>query len=351
MVIQTVLGPIEPSQLGPTLMHEHVFIDLRKMFARPEEASLQRYVDAPVDMSMLSLLRRRPVGVALDNLVLSDEQLAVEELSLYSLEGGSGLVDCTVIGLGRDPLAVRRVARASGLHIVQGTGVYVEPSHPDWVASAELDQLCELFCRDLTIGVGDTGVRAGIIGEIGTSGVEKGTREKRGDFTAEEEKVLRAAGRASVATGAAVTVHLDPRGEGAYAVIDVLSAEGVAPERMVMCHLDANPKLEYHLEVARRGVWVEYDHFGREYYAGHMQRPYTSDSRRLELLAAMLEAGCERQIVISQDVCMKMDLCHYGGVGYAHLLAALAPDIRRAGVGEEQLHQIWVDNPRTILAF
>ncbi len=323
--VVTVLGPVDPAAIGWTLMHEHVFIDATRVFYPPEEASLKQFEHALVDMALLSRLRRRPFSLCRDNVVLSDETVAIQELDHFAREGGTTLVDCTMVGIGRDPRAVRRVARACGLHIVQGTGAYVELTHPDWVEQSTVDQLAARFTCELVEGIDDTGIRAGIIGEIGTSGVSRSSpgRAKVGDLTVAEEKVLRAAGRASVATGAAVSIHLDPRGQGAFAVFDILSAEGVAPDRIVMCHMDANPDLEYHLAIAERGVYVEYDHFGREYYAQHMRRPYTSDTRRIELLSALLEAGYERQLLLSQDVCAKIDLCAYGGVGYAHIVAEL----------------------------
>jgi phosphotriesterase-related protein len=341
----TVLGPVAPEAIGPTLMHEHVFADLRPFFAGPDGED----ADRPVDISLLSRLRRNPLAVTRDNLLLSDAAVAVEEFRRFAAAGGSALVDCTIVGLGRDAARLVEVARETGLHIVQGTGIYVERTHPDWVDDADAGQIVELFVRDLVEGIADTGVRAGIIGEIGTSGFRRGAATRDGDMTPAEEKVLRAAGRASVQTGAAVTVHLDPRGEGAHRAIDVLTEEGVAPDRIVMCHMDARPDLAYHVAVAERGVYVELDHFGREYYAGHMARPYPSDARRIELLCGLLERGYRDQLLVSQDVCMKIDLEAYGGVGYGHFLRELVPILRRAGVEETDLEALLVNNPRRVL--
>jgi phosphotriesterase-related protein len=346
----TVLGPIEPDRVGVTLMHEHVFCDLRDTtFLPPEEPAYKKYEFEPVDISFLWLLRRRPFSLCRDNCVLSDEDTAIRELQQFVDEGGTTLVDCTMPGIGRDPQAVARVARATGLNIVQGTGAYVERAHPPWVERESVDALATRFAKEITDGIDDTGIRAGIIGEIGTSGIAGGSRTKAGDLTAAEEKVLRAAGRTSTATGAAVTVHLDPRGQGAFVACDVLMAEGVRPERIVMGHMDANPDLEYHLAIANKGVYVEYDHFGREYYAGHFGRPYPSDARRIELLAAMLEAGFESQLLLSQDVCAKIDLRTFGGVGYAHIVGELLPDFRRAGATDAQIARMLVENPRRVL--
>jgi phosphotriesterase-related protein len=153
-----------------------------------------------------------------------------------------------------------------------------------------------------------------------------------------------------VTTGAAVSVHLDPRGQGAIAAIDILESEGASPERLILAHLDSHPDLEYHLRVADRGVFIEYDHFGREYFAGHMDRPYTSDTLRIELLGALIERGYASQLLISHDICAKIDLAAFGGVGYDHILDAVLPRLRRAGIGADVIDQLLVDNPRRALS-
>jgi phosphotriesterase-related protein len=349
--ITTVLGPVPPSALGPTLMHEHLLVDLEATFPPVSDPELSRHRDEPVGPELIDLLHVWPFSLTLDNVRLDDEALAAEEIGAFAAAGGSAVVDCTLEGIGRDPLALRRLSQATGLHMVQGTGFYVELAHPPRVADLTVDELAAHFVGELTDGIGDTGIRAGIIGEIGTSGVDPASRQKCGDMTPAEEKVLRAAGAASVETGAAVTVHLDPRGTGAYHVIDVLTSEGVAPERMIMDHMDANPDLEYHLRVADLGVFVEYDHFGREYYAGHMGRAYTKDARRLELVHELVERGFAGQLLLSQDVCAKIDLHRHGGNGYDHVLRRIVPRLSAGGVEDDTLHAMLVDNPRRALAF
>ena len=117
-----------------------------------------------------------------------------------------------------------------------------------------------------------------------------------------------------------------------------------------MGHMDANPDLDYHLRVAERGVFVEYDHFGREYYAGHMQQRYTQDERRVELLLTLLERGFVDQLLVSQDVCAKIDLHRHGGNGYDHVVRRIVPRLRAAGIGDDAVGAILVDNPRRALA-
>lgn len=351
MRIVTVLGEVAPEELGFTLMHEHLLVDIRGTFVPVDDPELARYRDTPVGPEIYELLQTYPFSLTMHNGLLQDETIAEEEVFAFVAAGGSALVDTTLPGIGRDPAALQRISLATGLHVVAGTGYYVEATHPPHVGDATIEELAAHFVSELTDGIGDTGVRAGIIGEIGASGVDPVSRQKVSDITPAEEKVLRAAGVASLGTGAAVTVHLDPRGPGADRVIDVLEEVGVGPERMIMDHMDANADLDYHLRVADRGVFVEYDHFGREYYGDHLKRPYTKDSRRIELLLELLRRGHERQMLLSQDVCAKIDLHRHGGNGYDHVLVRIVPRLREEGVSEATLERMLIENPRRALAF
>ena len=348
--ILTIRGPIDPTEVGPTLMHEHLIVDLSCNFVHPADASARSHLHAPVTIEMLALLRRRPFSVTLDNMVLGDEALACEEVARFHDEGGQTVVDATCIGIGRDPRVLHRISRASDLHVVMGAGCYMENSHPDWVRDASVEQLTEIFARDVAVGVEGTPFRSGIIGEIGTSGVPKGSHEKDGDITAQEEKVLRAAGRAARATGVAVSVHLDLRGQGAFRIIDILQDEGVEPQRMVMGHMDLVPDLDYHRAVLKRGAVVEYDCFGREYYTDELGGlSWGHDSWRVAALTTLVNEGYVEQLVLSQDVALKMDLCKYGGNGYGHVLRTIVPWLRREGVTDDELVTMLVENPRRIL--
>src|SRR5688572_14837833 len=149
----TVCGPVDPEAIGVTMMHEHLLIDQSCNFWAPDAASLRGMMHAPVSVEMLSLLRRCPLSVTLDNLILHDEELAAEEVGWYYREGGQTIVDCTNIGIGLDPRALYHISRATGVHIVMGGGCYTENSHPPWVRDATLEDLTERFVRDVTIGV------------------------------------------------------------------------------------------------------------------------------------------------------------------------------------------------------
>lgn len=346
----TVSGEIPASSVGVTLPHEHILVDLTPTFvpmALPELAGL---LHSPVGPQLRPLLEQWPISTTLDNVRLDDVEVALDELEMFRSAGGCTVVDCTVTGMGRDAVALRKIAACSSLNIIVGAGYYVERSHPPGLKDSSVETIAEHLITEVNVGIDGTSIRAGIIGEIGTSGIREGGTVKTEHITPAEEKVLRAAAWASRETGLAVWVHLDPRGEGAFPVASILASEGVPSDRIVMCHMDARPDLSYHRRVAELGVFVEYDHFGREYFAGHMGQPYTLDDRRIELLVELIDYGYIDQLLVSQDVCMKMDLRRHGGNGYVHILSAIVPRLKSRGISTSELDQLLIHNPERALA-
>ena len=179
--VQTVLGPIEPDELGVTMTHEHLLIDFRCMFQEPVEAGKKGLAYAPLSLENLGWVRYNWTS-NLDNLTLFDEDTTVAEVNRYIRAGGTALVDATSIGIGRDPQGLAHIARATGLNIVMGAGYYVGSTHPPDMDVRTVEQLADEVVRDVTEGVGDTGIKSGIIGEIGCSW----------PWTDNERKVVRA---------------------------------------------------------------------------------------------------------------------------------------------------------------
>lgn len=298
-VVQTVRGPVAGDALGITLPHEHLFIDL-----------LREY---------------RGTGL------LTDESLAIEELTRFRDAGGGTLVDCTSEGLGRAPEALRRVSAATGVHIVMGSGHYRRPYLDEvLVDRLSVDALADTIVRDLTEGVGDTGIRAGIIGEIGCDR----------SISAVEERVFRAAARAHRRTGVTITTHAArwPVGE---AQLDLLAEEGVDPGRVIIGHCDMVPDPAYHLRLARRGAWVQFD---------TIQGTHERDTQdRIDWIRRLLDAGMGDRLLLSHDVCLTTDLAAYGGPGYAYLLAGFRPRLLAAGLTAAEIDRLMIDAPRRAL--
>ncbi len=335
MPIHTVLGPIEPSELGMTSIHEHLLIDGRAWFEPAREGAPEPPV---VSLENLGFVRWNLVSLE-DNLIMDDLDLAVRELDFLATVPGAGIVDQTSIGLGRRVEDLASISASAGVHVMAGCGFYIHPSHPDYVEESSVDQLAEMMIVELRDGVGNTGIRPALIGEVGTSS----------PITARERKTVAAAGIAATETGAAVNVHLEPRGREALAVLDILLAQGMEPDRVIMGHLDEQLDRPYHTDVAQTGVAMAFDTFGSDFYfSGLFKDP--ADTERIDHLLPLLEAGHAERILLACDVWTKANLRSYGGFGYDHLIRRILPILREEhGVPNEIIDQMMIANPRRVL--
>lgn len=306
--VQTVLGPIDPDTLGFTLPHEHTQIALWHIDARWDYWQLTR-----------------------------DEPGILDELARFRAAGGSGLVDLTLPGVGRDPDWLVRLAAASGLHLIMGCGWYRTAYYPPEarIDRRTVDNLADELVRELEDGVGATGVRPGIIGEIGTD---------KPWVTALEERVHRAAARASVRTGMSITTHSVMSAVG-LAQLRIFEEEGADPSRVVIGHADSYPDLDHYLEIVGRGASLEFDFLGMSFTP--VER--LGESRIVEHLGALLARGHVDRILLSQDVCHDAQLVRYGGQGYVYLTDSFLPRLRAAGVSDIEIETMTVLNPRRLL--
>ncbi|WP_318568692.1 TatD family hydrolase [Salinigranum marinum] len=353
-----VNGQIDPDQLGVTSAHEHTFIDMRNWFLMPETAEERRLAEEPVSLENLWYLRRNPTNNR-DNYLLGSTDVAIDELAEFYRAGGETIVDVTPKGIGQDPRRVREISRATGIQFVHGTAYYVRNSHPDRVAAASAADLEEEFVSDVREGIDGTDVRAGIIGEIGLS------TDSEGEMYPQEEKVLRAAARAAVRTGAPLTIHPPgwteaaqrdrtyPTSRWALEVLDIVEETGLDPGRVVMDHMDRSlyEDLDYQKELASRGPYLEYDIWGAEFYRDEYNDGFPSDRWRIEAVSELVDAGYLSQLLFAQDICQKLQLRKYGGFGYAHLLRNVVPMLREHGFSQDQLDTILIDNPKRMLTF
>ncbi len=337
--IQTVCGPIDPADLGPTSIHEHLLIDLSVWFDAPADAEAARVAALTVNPATEAIVRANPFAVRA-NLVLDDLDLAAAEMGRFRAAGGRTIVDLTPDDLGRDPLRLRMLAAQTGVQVVMGCGHYIAVAHPAWVREASVEALAAELVRDLTVGVRGTGIRAGVIGEIGTSD----------PLTPAEARVLEAACVAQLATGAALFVHLDPWGWNGHAVLDRVEAAGVPLEKVALCHLDPSlgTRPGWIGSLAARGAWVGIDIWGDEDAYGGRGMP--TDRERAAAVRRACEHGWSHQLLVAQDVCTKTQLRMHGGHGYDHILTGVPDLLREAGVPDEVHRRLVVDNPRRLLA-
>lgn len=339
---QTVLGIVEPEQLGNTSPHEHLMLDFSLVFTMPEEASSIHRAHEPVTMKNLGWINYDPFR-NLDNLVNMDEDVAISEASLYRRAGGSTMVDTTSVGLKRDPLALARISRTTGINIVMGSGYYVAISHPEDMDDKSVEEIEDEIVRDITVGVGTTGIKAGIIGELGCSW----------PLTANERKVLVAGARAQRRTGAPMTIHPGRHETAPFEILDILEEAGGDVTRTVMSHTDRTIlDNETLLRLAKRGCYIEYDFFGWEIsYFSYSPYDMPNDAGRLDFIKFLVDEGYSEKVFMAHDMFGKHRQVRFGGHGWPHILENIAPRMPGRGFSQDDIENILVRNPARWLTF
>jgi phosphotriesterase-related protein len=306
--VMTVRGPLPASELGFTQTHEHLLLNVEWIDTR----------------------------FSLDG-ILDDEPLAIDELGAYAAAGGRSVVDLTNAGLRRNPEGVRRISETTDVHVVMGCGWYRQPYYPaeELIDRTSTDALAERLIYEIEHGLDGTDVRPGIIGEIGS----------HKDFvSAQEERVFRAAGRASARTGLAVSTHSAASPVG-LEHLRLLWEEGADPARVAIGHSDSYPFIDYHEALLRSGAYVQFDNIGYR-----MPLVASLESRLIPVIVELIRRGWTERLLLSQDVCHRSHLKAYGGNGYDYILVCFLNRLREAGIAEEAIQLMTVDNPRRLLA-
>jgi len=338
--VMTVLGPVPLENLGVTLMHEHILNDC-KCWWRGHDPDFQSPIrDVAITPDIISQLRHDPFANR-DNCALDDEALAVQELLAFVAEGGTTIVDPTCKGIGRDPDALTRIARKTGLNIIMGAGYYLHSSHPDYLATMTETDIADELIAEAQTGIGTQQTKIGLIGEIGVSS----------DFTAAERKVLSASAAAAAQTGLPLMIHLPAWFRLAHDVLDLVEQNGLPSSRVILCHMNpSGTDVEYQRTLADRGAFLEYDMIGMDFWYADQQVQCPSDADNAVAIANLFALGYGRQILLSQDVFIKMMLCAYGGNGYAHVQRHFLPRLLRHGLAQQDISTLMIDNPRRALA-
>lgn len=340
---QTVLGAIDPEILGITLVHEHLIIDMSKQFMEPPAGTDRHLAYQPVQLENLWWVKLNPIN-NLDNLRYIDEQLATKEILHYKLAGGGTIVEVTTGGiLGRDPLGLRRIALTTGLNIIMGAGYHIGALHPPDLTTRTEQDITDELVSEFSVGVGDTGVRSGIIGEIGCSlPLQDG-----------EKKVLRCCAAAQQRTGAAIYIHPSADDEEVLNIVQILSSAGADLGHTIIGHVDiSNFSGSTIRKILDAGCNVGFDSFGFE---GFIKPPSESrvvelnDAKRISEIMGLIDDGYLNHIFISHDVATKERLTSYGGTGYAHIIRDLLPIMKTKGISENDIKTLLIDNPKRIL--
>jgi phosphotriesterase-related protein len=341
--IQTVLGLLSPDEMGITLAHEHIISDGAAWFVEPEAATEKAMARAKVSMDTLWWIRYHWFQ-NMDDMLMLDEQEAIDELFHFKWAGGRTVVEMSNHGLGRDPQALARISRVTGLNVLMGCGYYFAASMPKGFESRNEEEITAEIVRDIATGVGLTGIKAGYIGEIGTSW----------PIDPREIKSLRAAAKAQKVTGANLNVHPGQAEEAAFRCVEILEEAGADLTRTTMDHIDRAVRIpENRFRLLKKGLILEYDLFGREGYYPLQQRQIDlpTDHQRINEIIEIIRAGYIRQVLISQDIWNKHQRKKYGGWGYDHILRNAVPVMRAKGITEEQIYTLLVENPKRVYTF
>lgn len=350
MSVNTVQGKISAEKLGIVLPHEHLLIDVRNQFRPFSEVSKNAVAEGKVDLSNISLLRRNPMTVR-DNLLMNDVALAEEEAMQFKKAGGDTIVDLTNLGLGRDVKALRAISRAVGIHIIAGCGYYYHDTHPLDMNEKTVEDLKNSMLADIVDGIDGTGIKAGVIGELGMSEV----------MHPDEKKVLLAAAKVQSITGLGIQVHIFPWNRtGKYPlgldVLDILEAGGADLRKVSINHVDVamEIKFDYCLAIVKRGAIVEVDNFGHEFYVNREDRkwlpgPFATDYQRVVLVKSLIDAGFLANILLSNDICHKCLLHQYGGWGYDHILNNIIPMMADVGINGSEVMTMMKENTKRFL--
>ena len=332
--VQTVLGPIDPGDLGPTLMHEHIATEFTPPAQRGEQ---------PVEITLETIWELNYNWVDAPGVrCLTDREVAIREVDRMIEAGGKSIVDVSTRGMGAEPAGLCEISERTGAQIILGCGRYLEEFMAPEDLERSVDDMAGEFIGHINDGIDDTGVRAGIIGEIGCSW----------PWTKAEKRSMQAAVLAQQETGLALTIHPGRHKDAPFEIISFLRDAGADLSRTIMDHVERRLyDAQSILRLAETGVVLEFDMFGFETsrFAQAGDVDLSSDDVRLTWMRKLLDAGFGERIVISHDICTRTRQTAFGGHGCGHIFRNIVPMMRRRDFDETEIQGVLVDNPANLL--
>jgi phosphotriesterase-related protein len=298
-MIRTVLGDISKDELGFTLAHEHLILDLDWV---------------------------RKDGVSF----IQDVNEVIPEIAMAQKQGIEAVFEVSTIDMKRDVKKLKEISERTGLKIVCSTGYYLAEYHPESLNEATPEEIAEVYIKELTEGIDGTDIRAGLIAEIASSPDE---------FVGNEKKILEAAAIASVKTGFAVSTHTGR--PNAAETVEILLKGGVDPDKIIIGHQDLIDDHDYHLSLLRYGVNIAFDTCGKV--------AYMPDETRAMNALKLVEAGYEDHLLLSNDISRRTYFTSFGKQGYLAVMGSVVPLMREYGISEETIRKFLKDNPARIV--
>ncbi len=341
--VQTVLGPIKGEEMGFTLTHEHIFVDLSYYWSgEAKEITRRKQYSQPVSLENRAEVVYNPWAYR-DNTILDDMDSAIQEVRAFVGHGGRTIVDVTATAaMGRDPQALRYVSALTGANIIMSAGRYSDASIHNEERNISVEELEERILDEFENGVDGTGIKPGVV------------KVAINDLNNPVELVsLRAGARAQKKIGCAMVCHSLIWSKDNHQVLDMLEEEGVDLRRVVLAHQDFTAEdWAYQDSLVKRGVNIEYDTFGCESGAdpADVNVWFRSDGEKIRYVQKQIELGNLEHILLSGDMCLKIFFTRWGGWGYAHLPKHIVPRMLSAGIHPEQIHQMTALNPQRVFS-
>ena len=282
---------------GYTLMHEHIFIDL---------SGIKKLDDCRLDC----------------------KNETIEEFKKLYENGVRNITEVTNIGMGRDVNYIKEVSEKSGINVICATGFYKEPFYPEFVYEKNEKELSEIMKNDILKGIDGTDIKAGIIGEIGSS---------KDIITETELKVFKSAIIAHLETGVPITTHTS-LGTMGHEQVKLFKEYKVNTDKIVIGHVDLSGNVEYILEMLYNGVYVEFDTIGKN--------NYLADDIRIEMLKEIEKRELIDRVFLSMDITRKSNMEYKGGIGYNYIFNFFIPKLKEAGIKENSIEKMLKINPQ-----
>jgi phosphotriesterase-related protein len=327
--------------MGLTLTHEHLFNIVTPWWHPPydDSARSKELVDEKVSITNIWELRHDPF-LNKDNCALDDIESAISEVKRFAAQGGHTIMEaCADKRNGRDPEGLARISRESGLNVIMGSGIFLDPVHGPEHLDGSVREIADRIVHDVTVGAQGTNIRAGFIGEIFVGQ----------PFTNRERNSLAGACLAQRETGVPIQIHMPGWYRLGDEVLDFVAAQGVPMQSVVLCH--SNPSgddYEYQTRLLKRGIYLQYDMIGMQVFYADQQAPCTSDEDDARNIARLVKAGYGDRVLMSHDIFMKILLRANGGPGYGHIVEFFLPRLARHGVSLQQGIAMMTDNPRRL---
>lgn len=313
-MINTVLGAIDSDRLGTTLVHEHILFG---------------YAGWHANDTITPFNREECIKISVN---------ALKELKAF---GVTTFVDATPNDCGRDATLLKEISEKSGVTIICSTGLYTETEGGSayfkfrvLVSGDAISEIHELFAKELTSGIGTTGIKAGVI-KVGTG---------HGQITQYEEMVLKAAARAQKETGTSIMTHTDG-GTMGQEQIDILTAEGADPKRIAIGHICGSSDINYHVSLLQKDVYIAFDKLGMEYFPTDQ-----SDTVRKACIIELIRRGLTNKILLSHDSIRWWLGKQFITPSPSHIFLNIIPALKKEGITDEQINTMLIENPRNFLA-